>query len=621
MKNEEMNTDDIPIGIDLGTTYSCVGVYKNNKVEIIPNVQGKFTTPSVIAFSSKLIIGEEAKQQTTIDYKNIVYDTKRLIGRLYNDPIVQNDMKKWPFKVIKDEKSNRPIIEVEFKKQKMHFFPEDISALILKYMKTIADDYLNKDKKEEGKKKEEEKKNDKPRKAIITVPAYFNESQRQATKDAGRIAGLNVIRMINEPTSAALAYRLKNNIIEEQKVLVFDLGGGTFDVSILIISEEACEVKATKGDTHLGGGDFDNELMEYCIQEFKKNSGIDISNNEKAKRRLKKECEKAKINLSSTQETNIDLDSLAENEDFSITIKRSDFEFLCQKYFDKCFNCINEALKDSRLKKEQIDEVILVGGSSRIPKIQEMLKDYFQKAPNKSINPDEAVAYGAAYQAASIEHLLNEEFEQLVLIDVVPLSLGIAVGGEIMSVVVPRNTKIPVVDKYNIFETAYDFQEKALIKVYQGERVQVKDNDLLGKFQVEGVTKKKAGEVKFKINFNIDVNSLLTVTADEIIDYKEGDNNLKLKKSNKNLKVKEYRNKLSEDEIERRIEELNKLTDIQKEIDEAVRERVNLQMACQRLGLNNKLAKEYFNWSKKNTDEKKEVYRKKREEIEKLMNQ
>ena len=590
--------EDIPIGIDLGTTYSCVGVFRGNKVEIIPNTSGNNTTPSVVTFSKKMLVGDEAKAQITKDYKNTIYDTKRLIGRQFDDPIVQKDMKNWPFKVEKDQKTSRPLINVEFKGKIKKFYPEDISAIILQHMKNIAETYLGR----------------KVTNAIITVPAYFNDAQRQATKDAGRIAGLNVLRMINEPTSAALAYRLFNEVKEDKIALVFDLGGGTFDVSIVNVGEDACEVISTRGDTHLGGGDFDNELMNYCIQEFKNNTGVDIEKNEKAKRRLKNECEKAKILLSSAKETTIDLDSLAEGEDLNLEITRALFESKIKKYLDQCIQCIKEALDDAKLKPSQIDVIVLVGGSSKIPIVQQMLKDYFGKEPNKSIHPDEAVAYGAAYQAASIQGLINEEdgLEQLVLIDVIPLSLGVAVGGEIMDIVVPRNTKIPITNKSKTYVTAADYQDKVLIEVYQGERVQVKDNSFIGEFLVEGLQKKKAGEVSIKVNFNVDVDSILNVNAVEIVKGKK-----KGEASKNKIQVKEYKKNLSDQEIENRVEQLKNLTEEQKENDLATVERVNLQMLCLKM-MSNEKAKEYYNWSVKNKNERKEEYIKRRKELENL---
>ena len=373
------------IGIDLGTTYSCVGVYNNNKVEIIPNEMGMNTTPSVVSFEGKeRLIGQAAKDKITQNYKNTIYDAKRLIGRRYTDKTVKEDMKKWPFKIEKDENSDRPLIVVEYLNEIKKFFPEEISSMVLGKMKKIAEDYLSTSITD----------------AIITVPAYFNDSQRQSTKDAGRIAGLNVMRIINEPTAAAIAYGLDNKSDNEKTVLVFDLGGGTFDVSILVLNEETFEVKSTSGNTHLGGEDFDNRLMQFCIEKFKEETDVNIELNQKALRRLKQYCENAKRALSSAIETTIEIENLAKNEDLNVTITRIEFEEKCKDLFEKCFESIKQAMEEAGLSKNEIDDIVLVGGSSRIPKIQEMIKQFFNgKELCKSINPDEAVAYGAAYQA------------------------------------------------------------------------------------------------------------------------------------------------------------------------------------------------------------------------------
>ena len=578
--------ENMPIGIDLGTTFSCVAVWQNGKVEVIPNEQGNTINPSVVSFDKgQILIGEEAKRHLTSNPKNTIYDAKRLIGRKFNDKEVQKDIKLWPFKVKKQENTNRPVILVNHLNKEKEFYAEEISALVLKKLKELAEQYLQK-----------EVKN-----AVITVPAYFNDAQRQATKDAGRIAGLNVLRIINEPTAAAVAYGLNHRDDGEKNILVFDLGGGTFDVSILNCNEEILEVKATNGNTHLGGVDFDNRIMEFCIEEFKKNSSVDISGNEKAKRRLKEKCEAAKILLSSSQDTTIDIESLADGKDLEVNITRAKFEDLCKQYFDECLKCVEETLNLAKLKKSEIDEVILVGGSTRIPKVQEMIKLYFDnKEPNKKIHPDEAVAIGAAYQAASIEDVLDDDLEKLVLTDVTPLSLGIAVGGEIMSVIIPRNSTIPVKKSSN-FQTASDYQTSALFEVYQGERVQVKDNFEVGKFLINNIQKKKAGEVGFKVTFNIDVNSILTVTAEEI-------NKSNKSKNQNKLVVEEERIKLSDEEVEKKIQEFQQLSEIQKERDEAVKEKVNLQMICLKLMSTNKKAKEIYDWSRKNPNEKKEVY-------------
>ena len=380
--------ENIAIGIDLGTTNSCVAVWQNGVVKVIQNEQGKTTVPSVVSFGKEqILVGEAAKRNLTTNAKNTIYDAKRLIGRKFSDKEVQKDIKLWPFKVKKQENSNRPLIVVNDTKKEKEFYPEEISALVLKKMKEIAEEYLGQT----------------VTNAVITVPAYFTDAQRQATQDAGRIAGLNVLRMINEPTAAAVAYQLDNSKNDEKNILVFDLGGGTFDVSILNVFEGALEVKATNGNTHLGGEDFDNELMNYCIKFFQEDTGIDISGNEKAKRRLKNECEKAKIDLSSGIEATIEIDNLANRKNFQIEIQRSIFEGLCKHYFDECLECVEETLQLSKLDKSEIDEVILVGGSTRIPKVQEMIKTYFKKEPNKSIHPDEAVEL--------VQHIKQHQFQ------------------------------------------------------------------------------------------------------------------------------------------------------------------------------------------------------------------
>ena len=609
IQNSQMsNISKYPIGIDLGTTNSCVAVWRNGKVEIIPNQKtGSTTTPSVVSFTeTKLLIGEEAKKSISKNYNNTIYEAKRIIGRPYDDPTLQMNIKKkrWPFIIKKDptSESNRSIIEIEFMKQKKTFYPEDISALVLKRMKEIAEEYLG----------------ETVTNAVITVPAYFNDAQRQATKDAGSIAELNVLRIINEPTAAAIAYQMKHEVKDDKKVLVFDLGGGTFDVSIVKLSEDACEVISTRGDTYLGGEDFDNELVDYCIEEFKKKKNIDLSDNEKVKRTLKLNCEKAKIDLTLSLNTIIEINGGGESLELQVT--RAKFEDLCKEHFQKIYPCIDEALKDARLEKSEIDDIVLVGGSTRIPKIKDMVKEYFNKNPSQTIHPDEAVAYGAAYQAASIENVLDEGYEKLILVDVVPLSLGIAVGGEIMNTVIKRNTPIPI-DKSQMYQTVYDNQAKALFKVYQGEREQVKDNAFLGKFIVDAIPKKKAGEVKFKVTFCVDVDSTLIVKAEEIIYGKNEKGEVdKNNQSTKPLIVKNYTKKLSSEEIKQRIEEISHLTDIQKEKDKAVKEKVKLISICCKLKGEHSDINEIYKWAQSHPDEKKEVYSEKIQMIKKKYN-
>ncbi len=521
------------IGIDLGTTYSCVGVWKNNQVHIIPNDFGSSTTPSVVSFTNEeRLIGQAAKNQITKNYKNTIYDAKRLIGRRFTDITVQNDINIWPFEVSKDERTDRPVIIVEYKGQNKKFYAEEISAMILQKMKQISEEYL-------GKKIED---------AVITVPAYFNDSQRQSTKDAGRIAGLNVLRIINEPTAAAIAYGLNKMNKLDSNILIFDLGGGTFDISILTLCEDAFQVKATKGDTHLGGEDFDNLLVQFCMKEFKNQTEIDIRGNQKALRRLKLACEKAKKDLSASQEITIDIDGLSDGEDLSVTISRSEFEKMCEEYFRKCITILKEALKDAKLRSYQIDEIVLIGGSTRIPKIQEMVKEFFNgKELCKSINPDEAVAYGAAYQAAILNDNEENGIEKLVLLDVTPLSLGVELVDGSMSVIIKRNSMIPFRNK-QIYNTAYEYQKFIPISIYQGERKKASENHLLGEFIIEGIQVKRKGEVQCEVLFELDVNSILKVKARE------------LGTSNRNeLVIKCNNNKLSESEIQELIEEANKL--------------------------------------------------------------
>ena len=542
------------IGIDLGTTYSCVGTWENSSVVIIPNDLGSRTTPSVVAFSDKeRLIGQAAKDNITRNYENTVFDVKRLIGRRFDDKIVQEDIKLWPFKVEKDSNSDRPVVVVSYLGQTKNFYAEEISAMVLMKMKDIASTYLKKDVKD----------------AVITVPAYFNDSQRQATKDAGRIAGLNVLRIINEPTAAAVAYGLDKKGEDEKKVLIFDLGGGTFDVSILVINEDVFEVRATCGDTHLGGEDFDNRLVNYCAKKFKENTGIDISGNQKAKRRLKLECEKAKRNLSTAIEAHIEIENLANEESLSITVSRSDFENMCQDLFNKCIEPLKKSLSDAKITKDKISEVVLVGGSTRIPKICEIVENFFDgKSLNKNINADEAVAYGATYEAAVIMDLEDEGLEKLVLLDVTPLSLGVEIEGERMSVIIPRNKPIPI-KKTNNYVTTCDFQEEAEICVYQGEREFITDNVKLGEFTVKNIRKAPAGNVHFDITFEVDYNSILKVTAQEV-----GSNN------KKDLVIKSDKGRLSDEEIERIVEDAKQYKEMDIKRAKAVEAKLELQKLC-----------------------------------------
>ena len=492
-----MSEHNYVLGIDLGTTNSSVSVWVNNKIETLANKTGNRTTPSMICFAkNQKIVGDAAKNSMVRYPETTIYGVKRLIGRQFNDKEVQNDMKYWPFKVIKDPNSNKPKIEVEFQDKKQTFFPEEISSMVLGMMKEIAQDYLNREVKD----------------VVITCPAYFNDLQRKATQMAGKLAGLNVIRIINEPTAAAIAYALDKNI-DDKNFLIFDLGGGTFDVTIINIDGNIYEVRASCGDMHLGGDDFDNLLLDYCLKEFKK-KGYDYYNNNKMKIKLKKKCEEAKIFLTSTHETVISLDEIDEE----ITISRAEFEEICKHLFEKCIPIIDEALINAELKKENINEIVLVGGSSRIPKIQEIIKKYFGKEPLKDINPDEVVSMGAAIQGLIVNPKTQEiegtGIEKIAIMDVIPLSLGLELNDGEMEFMIKRNTTIPfeITKKYQLSK---DYNTKFTVKVYQGERLIAKENTLLGQFTISGITPKKKGEVVVEITFYVNINGILEVIAKE----------------------------------------------------------------------------------------------------------
>lgn len=522
---------EIAIGIDCGTTFSCCGVFINGKVEIIANQQGSRTTPSIVAFTStERLCGDAAKNQSNINPSNTIFEAKRFMGKKMNDETVQNDIRMVSYKVV--NKDDKPHFEVNYRENIKIFSPEEISAMILSSMKETAEHYIGYSIK----------------KAVITVPAYFNDSQRQATKDAGTIAGLEVLRIINEPTAAALAYGLdKKNEEEDINVLVYDLGGGTFDVSVLTIDNGIFEVKATGGDTHLGGVDFDKRLAEYVMQEFKKKHKLDISINPKAVRRILNACERAKRSLSASSQTTIEIESLHERIDLNITITRAKFEDICQDLFAKCLETVSNVLNDSKLGKNDIHDVILVGGSTRIPKIQEMLSDFFNgKELCKSVNPDEAVAHGAAIQAAILNKQDIKELKDLLLLDVCPLSLGIETSGNLMTIIIPRNTTIPT-KKSQIFSTYSDNQPAVTIKIFEGERQLTRDNNLLGSFELSGIEPAPRGVPQIEISYDLDANGLLNVTAVE-----------KSSGNTKNITITNDKGRLTDEQIKKMVEDAEK---------------------------------------------------------------